>query len=126
MGMSLAEYRELKKAKEKKRQKYNAVPTVVDGIRFDSKAEARFYEELKLLRHAGEISYFLMQTPVHLPGNGKLEVDFMIVHSNGRIQYVDVKGKATKEWLAKRRVAEAIYPFKIETRKMKHANRKKR
>jgi hypothetical protein len=35
--------------------KYRAVPTVVDGIRFHSKAEARRYQELKLLEKAGEI-----------------------------------------------------------------------
>jgi hypothetical protein len=35
--------------------KYGAVKTTVDGIEFDSKAEARRYTELRLLEHAGEI-----------------------------------------------------------------------
>jgi hypothetical protein len=38
-----------------KRAKYGAEPTVVDGIRFDSKKEAARYQELKLLAKAGEI-----------------------------------------------------------------------
>jgi hypothetical protein len=33
----------------RKRSKYSAVPTEVDGIRFDSKKEARRYADLKLL-----------------------------------------------------------------------------
>jgi hypothetical protein len=35
--------------------KYNATPTTVDGIRFDSKAEARRWGELRLLYDAGKI-----------------------------------------------------------------------
>ena len=38
------------------RSKYGAVKTVVDGIAFDSKAEARRYRELWALWRAGEIS----------------------------------------------------------------------
>lgn len=35
--------------------KYKNVPTIIDGIRFDSKKEAARYQELKLLQKAGEI-----------------------------------------------------------------------
>lgn len=38
-----------------RRSKYRAVPTVVDGIRFASKREAKRYMELRLLERAGEI-----------------------------------------------------------------------
>lgn len=37
------------------RSKFGAVPTMVDGIRFASKKEARRYGELKLLERTGEI-----------------------------------------------------------------------
>ena len=37
--------------------KYNATPTVVDGIRFASMKEARRYGELKLLQQAGQIAH---------------------------------------------------------------------
>jgi hypothetical protein len=35
--------------------KYHAIPTEIDGIRFDSKAEARRYGELMLLEMGGVI-----------------------------------------------------------------------
>lgn len=38
-----------------KRSKYRNVPTVVDGIRFQSKAEARRWTELRMLERVGEI-----------------------------------------------------------------------
>ena len=44
-----------------RRHKYSARPTEVDGIRFDSKAEARRYTELRTLEKAGEISHLELQ-----------------------------------------------------------------
>jgi hypothetical protein len=44
-----------------RRHKYNAKKTVIDGIAFDSKAEARRYQELLLLQRAGEISDLELQ-----------------------------------------------------------------
>ncbi|MDD3747626.1 MAG: DUF1064 domain-containing protein, partial [Anaerostipes sp.] len=41
--------------------KYGARKTVIDGITFDSKREAKRYQELKLLEQAGEISYLELQ-----------------------------------------------------------------
>ena len=41
--------------------KYGAVPTVVDGIRFASKAEAHRYQELKLLERGGRIRGLKLQ-----------------------------------------------------------------
>jgi hypothetical protein len=48
-------------------RKYRNTPTVVDGIRFDSKREARRYQELKLLEKAGEIHALELQPvfPLH-------------------------------------------------------------
>lgn len=51
-----------------------------DGIQFDSQLEMRRYKELKLLKAAGEIKYFLRQVPFHLPGNITYRADFMVVH----------------------------------------------
>jgi len=44
------------------------VPTIVDGIRFDSKREARRWGELRLLQAAGEIRDLERQVPVDLQG----------------------------------------------------------
>ena len=41
--------------------KFNAVKTVIDGITFASKAEARRYAELKLMEKAGEIRELELQ-----------------------------------------------------------------
>ena len=49
--------------------KYKAVKTTVDGVSFDSKAEARRYSELLLLQRAGEISDLRRQVTYELvPG----------------------------------------------------------
>lgn len=41
--------------------KYKAIKTVVDGIEFDSRKEARRYQELKLLERAGVIKDLALQ-----------------------------------------------------------------
>ncbi len=96
--------------------KYNAQPTVVDGIRFDSKREARLYESLKARRAAGEVAYFLRQVPVHLPGGTKLIVDFLVFYRDGREpEYLDAKGRETPVFKVKRREVEAAFPIRIVT-----------
>jgi hypothetical protein len=51
-----------------------------DGILFDSQLEMRRYKELKLLKAAGDILYFLRQVPFHLPGGIVARVDFMVTY----------------------------------------------
>ncbi len=48
--------------------KFKAKPTVVDGIRFASKAEARRYGNLKLLERAGKIEGLKLQPKFPLTG----------------------------------------------------------
>ena len=61
-----------------KPNKYHNHPTTVDGIRFDSRKEARYYEQLKIRKQLGEVAYFLMQVPLRLPGGSKYVVDFLV------------------------------------------------
>ena len=96
------------------KHKYNAKPTVVDGIRFDSKKEAGYYSELKLRQQAGEILFFLRQVPIHLPGGTKLVIDFQEFHTDGTVHFVDTKGVITDVFKIKKREVEAHYPFEIE------------
>jgi hypothetical protein len=99
-----------------KKHKYNAKPTEVDGIRFDSQKEARYYVDLKLRQRAGEVLGWFRQVPIHLPGGTVLRIDFLEFHTNGSVHIVDVKGMETKEFKIKKREAEAAYPWlKIET-----------
>lgn len=101
-------------AEPKRASKYGAVATYVDGIRFDSKREAKYYEQLKLRMAAGEVSYFLRQVPIHLPGGTKLVIDFLEVHADGSLHYVDAKGRETPAFRIKQREVHHHYPFRIE------------
>lgn len=102
------------KEKPKKRSKYGSVRCSEDGINFDSIAERRYYRELKARKDAGEIEYFLMQVPFHLPGSIKYFCDFMVVENGGAVRYVDVKGVQTRVFINKKKQTEALYPVKIE------------
>ena len=97
-----------------RRHKYNAKPTVVDGIRFDSRREAEYYANLKLRQKAGDVVMFLRQVPIHLPGGTKLVIDFLEFHEDGSVHWVDVKGVETDVFKIKKREVEAIYPIEIE------------
>ena len=99
---------------DKRRSKYGNCPTTVDGLRFDSKKEARYYERLVLERAAGTVSYFLRQVSIHLPGGTRYVIDFLVVMADGRIRYVDVKGKETPVFRLKKREVEHQYPIEIE------------
>lgn len=102
--------------KPPKKHKYNAKSCVVDGIRFDSQKEARYYQQLKLRQAAGEVIGWLRQVPIHLPGGTILRVDFLEFHADGTVHVVDVKGMETEAFKIKKREAEAAYPWlEVET-----------
>ena len=95
--------------------KYAAVATEVDGMRFDSKKEARYYATLKLRRAADEVVLFLRQVPFHLPGGVRYVCDFLEFHADGTVHFVDTKGVETADFKAKRRMVETLYaPIRIE------------
>lgn len=102
------------KATEKanKPSKYGNKRVTIDGFNFHSKAEAEYYIKLKALRNLGRL-YFLMQCPLHLPGNVKYIVDFIVFHENGSVEYIDVKGVETDTFKLKRKQVEALHPIKI-------------
>ena len=43
------------------KNKYNAVKTTTGGIKFDSKAEARYYDELLMLKKTGIVKNIILQ-----------------------------------------------------------------
>ena len=97
-----------------RKHKFNAKPTNIDNIRFDSKKEARYYADLKLRVKSGEVVFFLRQVPFDLPGKVKYRTDFQEFHSDGTVHFVEVKGKKTDMYIAKKKMVEALYPIKIE------------
>jgi hypothetical protein len=96
------------------RHKYKAVQTISDGIKFQSKKEARYYDELKLRQKAGEVVFFLRQVPFDLAGGVKYRCDFQEFRSDGTVHFIDVKGKRTTEYIARKKMVEALYPVEIE------------
>jgi hypothetical protein len=95
--------------------KYKAKKTEIDGITFDSKSEARRYEELKLLQRGGAIKHLSLQPRFMLQEGfvnihtGKKEraieyvADFMYLEG-GKVIVEDVKGMKTTDYKIKRKL----------------------
>ena len=93
--------------------KYHATPTVVNGIRFDSKHEAERYRELLLLLRAGAITDLRLQHNITLiegwkKPNGEIvrpevyKADFSYL-KDGRRVYEDAKGVRTQVFALKKK-----------------------
>ncbi len=95
------------------KHKYSAVKTIRDGFKFSSKKEAARYDDLILLKRAGDIVFFLRQVPFHLPGNVTYRVDYQIFWSNGEVTFEDVKGMRTAQYITKKKMVESLYPVEI-------------
>jgi len=93
------------------RHKFHAQPVERDGIRFDSKLEARYYDQLKLRQAGGDVVGFLRQVPIHLPGSTKLVVDFLEFRADGTAAFVDTKGVETETFRLKARQVQELYPW---------------
>ncbi len=123
--MTEDEYRQLTGKKTVKRQsKYNARRVSVDGISFDSKAEADYYCRLKLLLRAREIDGFCRQPRFVITegSNGskgtEYVADFVIFYPNGTYRIIDVKGVKTDTFKLKQKSLAEKYPkIKIELEK---------
>lgn len=96
--------------------KYNAVKTVVNGIRFDSKKEARRYGQLKLLERSGNITELSLQPRFDLTINGCkcgfYKADFRYIENNKEV-IEDVKGVKTAVYNLKKKLVKAIHGIEI-------------
>lgn len=101
----------------KVRLKYRNIPTVVDGIRFASKREAKRYSELKLMEKAGEILGLECQPRFKLIVNSRpiatYVADFTYRFRNGLTIVEDVKGVKTAVYSLKKKLMLAIYGIAI-------------
>ncbi len=93
--------------------KFHAQRTDVDGVKFSSKKEARYYQQLLLAEKSGELLFFLRQVPFHLAGGVRYVCDFAEFWKNGEVRFVDSKGFRTPMFIAKKKMVEASYPIKI-------------
>lgn len=119
------------------RNKYGNRKVIVDGIRFDSRKEARYYIFLKESEKNGEISNLRLQVPyeivpaiyeeqvVHLKTRDKVVekcvqkavhyvADFVYYDaSTGREEVVDAKGYRTPEYKLKKKMMRAFKGIEI-------------
>lgn len=116
--MSAAEAR-AQLAPTAKPSKYRNTPVTVDGIRFDSKAEAKRYHQLKLLERGGSIYNLRRQVWHELQAaNGAVacryrsDFDYNDT-STGNPITEDVKGVLTRDFKIKARLFKEQYGREI-------------
>lgn len=106
--MTIKEYREILK----KKNKFHAVKETIDGITFDSKAEAEFYQLLKSDRVTQHID---CHVPVTLQGGVRFKVDFIRWHypegEGLKGEAIEVKGKETSDFRIKRNLFDSCHPL---------------
>jgi len=113
--------------------KYKSQKITIDGITFDSKDEARYYEYLKRRKAKGEILNFELQPKFTLiptfKYKGKTEraatytLDFLIYNLDGSEEYIDVKGFETQQGTLKFKLLKYQHPdmdFKWIARSLKY------
>jgi hypothetical protein len=96
------------------RHKFGAIRCQRDEIKFPSKLERAYYDQLKLRQRAGDVLFFLRQCPFDLPGGVRYLADYQLFLSDGTVEFIDVKGKDTPLSIAKRKIVEDLYPVEIK------------
>ena len=108
--------------------KYKAVKTVIDGITFDSKREAKRYTELKLLEKSGMITHLELQPKYDIIINGvkicsyRADFSYYTVREENREQYTNSKGEwivPTKTGDPEGQIVEDVKGFKTPIYKLK-------
>ena len=129
-------YKEYQKIPHKPQSKFHNQKTMLDGIPFDSKKEARRYSELKLLERAGTISNLDRQVkfslipaqrePSTVGGRGAVHLgkvieqecyyvaDFVYLDETGEKVVEDAKGMRTKEYRIKKKLMLWIHGIRIK------------
>ena len=105
-------------------RKYRNIPTEIEGIRFDSRAEANRWQELKLLERAGLIRDLQRQVTYELIPGVKFEgalrrqpalrliVDFTYTERD-KLILEDVKGVVTPMFTLKRHILKALFGLDV-------------
>lgn len=102
----------------RKRNKYGAKKTEVDGIIFDSRKEAARYEQLLSLQKEGKISELKLQPAYKITINDKLVckviLDFEFLdHATGAYITEDVKGRDNAVSKLKRKLVFAAHGVEV-------------
>lgn len=98
--------------------KYHNIKTIIGGIKFDSKKEARRYQELKLLFNAGKISFLETHPRFEITVKGKkictYIADFRYLDESQNKIVEDVKGVKTSIYRLKKKLMKAVYNIEIQ------------
>jgi hypothetical protein len=94
--------------------KYGNRKVLYRKVLYDSVKESEYAMQLDSDLHAGKIRSWKGQQTLSLDVNGKhicnAIVDFLVLHEDGELEYVEIKGFATATWKLKRKLIEALYP----------------
>ena len=100
--------------KPQRGHKYNAQSTYYDGIKFDSKFECKYYQDLLWKQKAGEIAKIEVHYKLELKVNGikicNYAIDFRVTNSDGSVTYIETKGVETYDWRIKWNLFMALLP----------------
>ena len=103
--------------------KYHAVKTTIDGYVFDSKAEAKYYGDLKLMQDAKLISGLQIHPKYPIVYQKEkvcvVILDFEYTDAEGEPHFIDVKGFYTAISRLKHKLFKAFYGVDIEIVKAK-------
>lgn len=92
--------------------KYRARRTEYNGVKYDSKLEAEYASRLELKRQLRLILSWKRQVKIPLSIYGvhicNYFIDFEVIHSDGRKEYVECKGYETKDWKLKYKLFEVL------------------
>lgn len=104
--LTIDQYRKLQERRNEEalrqaRQKYGNLRVEVDGIKFQSHKEAKYYGLCKIRVAARDLIKFERQVNYDLAVNGihitTYRADFVLYYPDGRIEVVDVKSHITAE-----------------------------
>jgi hypothetical protein len=106
------------------RSKYGAKKVTVHGITFDSRKEAKRYEELVLLERAGKVSNLETQVKFELIPSQRIDgkvveravtykADFVYLE-NGKKVVEDTKGFKTPEYIIKRKLMLYVHGIQVK------------
>ena len=93
------------------KHKFRNTPTVVNGRRYDAKAEARYAQYLTHQQGLGVVVGFLEQVPFRFPDGTKYVADFLAFLADGSVELSDIKGVETEVFKIKKRLMAHHYPW---------------
>lgn len=111
--------------RHRRREKYANVRTEVDGMKFDSKAELKRWNDLQWMLRSGlivslqrQVRYVLIPRQERPSGGVEREcayvADFVYTDKrNGRLVVEDVKGAATPEYRIKRKLMLHVHGIEV-------------